>query len=270
VPLCPYTAIAFDEAKQKAAINEALCKGCGTCVASCPSGSIGQRLFEDQQNVSAAQLQTSRAAFLADQSALAAAQAQLEADRASARLTWGPLLAGALTASDADASALASDLLARRQVLLQVTLPSDLPGERPPERGRVLLEGREGPEIRLLAPAAHADPRIAGRGFVYRAPPDAALSPGANVAVLLATGRSVEAARLPPSALVWWQGRAWMFVRTRAGDFERREVQIDRARDASGPRVDLDTGTEVVVQGAQVLLSEELRAENSSTDVGGR
>ncbi len=48
IPLCPYTAITFDEAKQKARINEALCKGCGTCVASCPSGSIEQHLFEDE------------------------------------------------------------------------------------------------------------------------------------------------------------------------------------------------------------------------------
>jgi heterodisulfide reductase subunit A len=47
IPLCPYTAISFDEAAQRAVINEALCKGCGTCVASCPSGSIVQRLFED-------------------------------------------------------------------------------------------------------------------------------------------------------------------------------------------------------------------------------
>ena len=31
------------------AINEALCKGCGTCVAACPSASIQQHLFEDQQ-----------------------------------------------------------------------------------------------------------------------------------------------------------------------------------------------------------------------------
>ncbi|MBI5688111.1 MAG: CoB--CoM heterodisulfide reductase iron-sulfur subunit A family protein [Verrucomicrobia bacterium] len=49
VPLCPYTAITFDEAKKKAVINEALCKGCGTCVASCPSGSIKQNLFEDEE-----------------------------------------------------------------------------------------------------------------------------------------------------------------------------------------------------------------------------
>ncbi|MBI2927155.1 MAG: FAD-dependent oxidoreductase [Verrucomicrobia bacterium] len=47
IPLCPYTAITFDETKLKAVINEALCKGCGTCVASCPSGSIRQNLFED-------------------------------------------------------------------------------------------------------------------------------------------------------------------------------------------------------------------------------
>jgi heterodisulfide reductase subunit A2 len=49
VPLCPYTAIAFDEEQKKAVINETLCKGCGTCVASCPSGSIRQHLFEDAE-----------------------------------------------------------------------------------------------------------------------------------------------------------------------------------------------------------------------------
>jgi heterodisulfide reductase subunit A len=49
IPLCPYTAIAFNEEKKKAEINEALCKGCGTCVASCPSGSIRQHLFEDEE-----------------------------------------------------------------------------------------------------------------------------------------------------------------------------------------------------------------------------
>ena len=49
LPLCPYTAITFDAATGKAAINEALCKGCGTCVGSCPSGSIVQNLFEDEE-----------------------------------------------------------------------------------------------------------------------------------------------------------------------------------------------------------------------------
>ncbi|MCX5790118.1 MAG: CoB--CoM heterodisulfide reductase iron-sulfur subunit A family protein [Elusimicrobia bacterium] len=49
IPLCPYTAISFDETKKKADINEVLCKGCGVCAAACPSGSIVQNLFEDAE-----------------------------------------------------------------------------------------------------------------------------------------------------------------------------------------------------------------------------
>jgi heterodisulfide reductase subunit A len=49
VPLCPYSAIAFEAEARKAQINAALCKGCGTCVAACPSGSIRQHLFEDEE-----------------------------------------------------------------------------------------------------------------------------------------------------------------------------------------------------------------------------
>ncbi|MEJ5237800.1 MAG: CoB--CoM heterodisulfide reductase iron-sulfur subunit A family protein [Limisphaera sp.] len=49
LPLCPYSAIRFDETRGKARIEAALCKGCGTCVAACPSGSIRQNLFEDEQ-----------------------------------------------------------------------------------------------------------------------------------------------------------------------------------------------------------------------------
>jgi heterodisulfide reductase subunit A len=47
LPLCPYTAITFNEEEAKAEINEALCKGCGVCVAACPTSAIGQHLFED-------------------------------------------------------------------------------------------------------------------------------------------------------------------------------------------------------------------------------
>ncbi len=49
LPLCPYTAITYQEDRKKAVINEALCKGCGTCVGACPSGSIVQNLFDDDE-----------------------------------------------------------------------------------------------------------------------------------------------------------------------------------------------------------------------------
>jgi len=229
-----------------------------------------RRLFDDQQNVSAAQLQSSQAAFAADQAALAAAQAQFDASRASARLDWGAQLADALSASDPRQRALVEDLLGRRELLLQVVLPAELADAHAPAQGQVMLDGRIGPPIRLVSPATHADPRLAGRSFFYRTRSDPVLVPGATIAVQLETGRRVEAASVPASALVWWQGRAWIFVRNEAGDFERHEVPADRAADSSKLRVDLPDGTEVVVQGAQVLLSEELRAGSFSTDVGGR
>jgi heterodisulfide reductase subunit A len=50
--MCPYTAISFNAEKGKSYINEALCKGCGTCVASCGSNAIFQNLFDDEEIMS--------------------------------------------------------------------------------------------------------------------------------------------------------------------------------------------------------------------------
>ena len=47
--LCPYKAISLDEEKEVCRVNEALCKGCGTCVAACPSGAITGKHFTTEQ-----------------------------------------------------------------------------------------------------------------------------------------------------------------------------------------------------------------------------
>ncbi|HUU05902.1 MAG TPA: CoB--CoM heterodisulfide reductase iron-sulfur subunit A family protein [Patescibacteria group bacterium] len=47
--LCPYSAIEFDDIKKRSHVISAMCKACGACVATCPSGAIKGRHFTDQQ-----------------------------------------------------------------------------------------------------------------------------------------------------------------------------------------------------------------------------
>ncbi len=49
VNICPYSAPGWNQKSGKAEINPALCKGCGLCVASCRSGAVKLRGFDDAQ-----------------------------------------------------------------------------------------------------------------------------------------------------------------------------------------------------------------------------
>jgi heterodisulfide reductase subunit A len=49
IGLCPYKAIVLDREKKVAVVNTVLCKGCGTCVAACPSGAAKSRHFTTRQ-----------------------------------------------------------------------------------------------------------------------------------------------------------------------------------------------------------------------------
>jgi heterodisulfide reductase subunit A len=47
--MCPFNAILFHEDQMVSEINQALCQGCGTCVAACPAGAITGTGFSDTQ-----------------------------------------------------------------------------------------------------------------------------------------------------------------------------------------------------------------------------
>ena len=48
-PLCPYSAIEFDERRRVSVVNEVICKGCGSCAGACPSGAAQVRHFKKKQ-----------------------------------------------------------------------------------------------------------------------------------------------------------------------------------------------------------------------------
>jgi heterodisulfide reductase subunit A len=49
VPLCPYQAIAYDDVRRRAVVNEIICAGCGICAAACPSNAIKAKHFTEYQ-----------------------------------------------------------------------------------------------------------------------------------------------------------------------------------------------------------------------------
>ncbi len=217
-----------------------------------------QRLYQDQQNISAAQLQAAEANFRVDEASVAASETQLQNLASSALQQWGTVLGRALV----DRAPILLRLLQRQDLLVQVTLP---PGEslaEPPRTALAQSDNAIRASIQYVSPAPKTDARIQGVSFYYTVSGDSGLLPGMNVVVMLSSGRAANGSLIPASAVVWSQGKAWAYFRTGEQTFARREIATEAPAADGGYFVKgLPNSAEVVVQGAQLLLSEEFRSQ---------
>lgn len=215
-----------------------------------------QRLWEEGGNV--AHRLVDQSALDLDQAKLRlhAAQAQGEGVATAIRADWGDALLHALDAPDGGALA---EVLAGRQSLVLLTEGGQT---------RASLCIAEHPEIcttaRRLAPAPQAESASAAPSWFWLAP-SASLRSGMRVALHTHPGihdQHATGLRVPESAVVWHAGQAWVFVPRDATHFERRAVSLGvavpggwfvAARPEALPMV--------VVQGAQLLLSEESKGQ---------
>jgi multidrug efflux pump subunit AcrA (membrane-fusion protein) len=113
---------------------------------------------------------------------------------------------------------------------------------------------------RLLAAAPQTDVSTQGETWFFAA--DAAgLRTGMRLEARIPLGRkAVHGVLLPQSAVVWRDGQPWVFVKTAAAGFSRRLVAAHSEQgEAWFVAEGFAAGEEVVVVGAQMLLSEEQR-----------
>lgn len=216
-----------------------------------------QKLNRDQQNISAAQLQASEATFRGDQAALAAADAQVRTLAATAQQEMGPVLGKSLI----DGTGPVTRLIERQDFLLQLTLPPGAVIQQPPQTAFLQLADGSRAEIRFVSPATRTNPKIQGVSFLYVAAGDSGVLPGMNVLSFLPTGDPVAGAVIPPGAIVWWQDRAWVYRLIGPTTFTRVEIPASLPARDGGAIVKGAPAGEIVTRGAQMLLSEEFRAQ---------
>jgi hypothetical protein len=217
-----------------------------------------QMLHSDPPAISTAQLESARGTYQVDQASLVSAQSRMTTLAASALQAWGSVIGQALI----DQKSPVTNLVERREYLVKVTLSPGLGMPLPPETATAKLG--EGPDIhlRFVSAATATEPKLQGASYFYISSAENGLLPGLNVIVSLPRASEPKGVVVPESAVVWLQGKAWVYLRTDPETFVRREVSPDLPGPDGGYIVaGLAADTQVAVRGAQMLLSEEFRAE---------
>jgi hypothetical protein len=218
-----------------------------------------KRLYEDERNVAERAVLAAQAQWLGEQARMTALDQQAGAIRDELRASWGPVLAG--WAQTPNARVLDA-LVQQQQALVQLVFPYDV--QTSTARDQIALAPVGAHEAqrpaRFVSPSPRTDGSLPGATYFYLAG-GRDLRVGVRVAgQLRLPGQARDGVLVPDTAVVWHGGKAWAYVKDGAARFVRREVSS--AQELPGGWFAADgfaAGDEVVVSGAQLLLSEEFK-----------
>ena len=221
-----------------------------------------QALNKDDRNVSDHVMLAAQATFKADQAKVQAAETEASNLNDTMRQTWGETLAN--EASKESASAGLQALLQHKEVLLLITLPSDT-NVKAGETISVVPTGAQTKAInaKLVAASPQTDSTIQGRTYYFRAPAEN-LRAGMRVSVEMkdaASSKASDGVTVPASAVVWYAGKPWVYKKQSDESFIRLPISTDNETNGGwfNRSEQLAAGDNLVVNGAQLLLSEEFK-----------
>ncbi len=216
-------------------------------------------LNADDKNVSDLAVQQARASMVNERATANSNALSIKNLQSRIKLEWGDALAKQALSSRP--SAAFQRLLSRKDVLIQVSLPFSAPNPKPGDTIHVTpLNGAHSIKASYVSAATQADSNGAGKTFYYSAPAQN-LRVDMRVAVEVA-GSSAAASNgivIPSNAVVWYAGTPWAYFKEENNQFIRRPISADTEVDAGWFNQGFDTDSEVVVSGAQLLLSEEFK-----------
>lgn len=217
-------------------------------------------LNADDKNVSDRAVQAAEALVKADLARIKNADANYQAIKKTLQLQWGETLAKLATQTK-PAPYLAA-LLTRKNVLVQMSLRSD---------SKILAQGTtiqiqslndaQVISAAYVSPAMQTDSFNGGATYYFSAPAER-LRVGMRVKSQVSTidASQTTGVIIPNSALVWYGGKPWVYIKQDGESFMRRPVNASNEVtggwfNAAGFKAE----DEVVVSGAQLLLSEEFK-----------
>jgi hypothetical protein len=226
-------------------------------------------LYEENQNVSAKTFQAAEVTWRSDQANSQAAQEALDASEKLMGATeealqtlegralqqWGAVITKWLF----DNSPVFEQLIRQQNFLIQITLPSGVQISSAPQSVHVQTASGTVLSANLVSPSPRTDPRIQGISFFYLAPASGInLLPGMNVVASMPAGPQARGFFISGSAIVWSQGKAWVYIQKGEEQFVRQRVTTKTpAKDGYFVTKGFKRGERIVVKGAQLLLSEE-------------
>lgn len=217
-------------------------------------------LNEDDKNVSDRAVQEALALVNTDNANLKSYQLQLKNLQNSVQLQWGESLSKLIF--DSKLPNHLTSLLDRKNVLIQVSLPLSTANPAAGSSINIAPLNDIGTPIKAIyvSPAPKADTNGFGKTFYYSAPADQ-LRVGMRVSVELGDAKTnaVDGVIIPSNAVVWYAGTPWAYFKQGKDEFVRKPITTDNEVDAGWFNKNLSIDSEVVVQGAQLLLSEEFK-----------
>jgi hypothetical protein len=215
---------------------------------------------ENQNNISQKSLQSAQGTLLTSGADVEAGEQQLALQESAVRQAWGRVVANWVV----DGSPSLQDILAQQKIFVQITVPPTL-SIAPPETVSLEIPGTQRTDASFISSFPRTDPRIQGRSFLFIARAQEGLAPGANILAHFPVGKQIKGVILPLSAIVWSDGKAWVFLEPTPGHFVRRPATTDTVTEKGFLATEgFAPGERVVIQGAQDLLSEELQSHGQS------
>ena len=184
-------------------------------------------LFDQNQNISEKSLQSAEATLRANEADVRAGEQQLNLQSSVLRQDWGTVVAEWAVAGATELQ----DVLDQREVLVQMTIPSDA-AFAAPKTVSLEIPGGGQAAARLVSTYPRIDPRIQGRSFLYICPSHLGLTPNMNLVTHVSIGNQMKGLIVPASAVVWSEGKTWAYLETSPEHFARRAVATENAVDS--------------------------------------